>query len=185
MRHGSAPVAAMTPGRSWLQVAVVASVVLACGAIVIVGGTTIFVYRHIRAEFVPAETAEQRIAAARARFGSSQAFLRVDADRGPVVNGREDTGASHEALSTLRALAYDPTAGKLVDISIPFWLLRLVPNGRISLDASSGIDFSAKQLHLNVSALEDLGPGLVIDQQDRGGTKVLVWTESLARGTKP
>ena len=169
----------MTPGRkrTWLQVAVVAIVVLAVAAIAIVGGTTFFIYRHIRAEFVAPETAEQRIATARARFGSSQAFLRVDADRGPRVNGREHAGASPGALATLRALAYDPAAGRLVDIRIPFWLLRLAPNGRISLDATSGIDFSAEQLHLNVSALEDLGPGLVIDQEERGGTKILVWTE--------
>jgi len=169
----------MTPAsrRTWRQVAVAAIVVVAFAALAIIGGTTVFFYRHIRAEFVPADTAEERIAAARTRFGSRPAFLRVDADSRPVVNGRDNTGGSHEALATLRALAYDPTARKLVDISIPFWVLRLVPNGRISLDASSGIDFGAEQLHLNLSALEDLGPGLVIDQEDRGGRKVLVWTE--------
>ena len=163
--------------RTWRQVAVAAIVVVALAALAIIGGTTVFFYRHIRAEFVPADTAEERIAAARARFGSRPAFLRVDADRRPVVNGREHTGGSHETLATLRALAYDPTARKLVDISIPFWVLRLAPNGRISLDASSGIDFGAEQLRLNLSALEDLGPGLVIDQEDRGGRKILVWTE--------
>jgi hypothetical protein len=163
--------------RTWLQVAVAAIVVLGIAAIAIVGGTTVYVYRHIRAEFVPADTAEERIAAARARFGSTGAFLRVDADGRAIVNGREAGSGSHEPLATLRALAYDPTARKLVDISVPFWLLRLVPNGRISLDARSGIDFNAERLNLNVSALEDLGPGLVIDQEDRGGRKVLVWTE--------
>lgn len=169
----------MTPAsrRTWRQVALAAIVVVGLAALAIIGGTTVFFYRHIRAEVVPADTAEERIAAARARFGSRPAFLRVDADSRPVVNGRENTGGSHEALATFRALAYDPTAGKLVDINIPFWLLRLVPNGRISLDASSGIDFGAERLRLNLSALEDLGPGLVVDHQDRGGRKVLVWTE--------
>ena len=162
--------------RTWLQVAIAGIVVLAIAAIAIVGGTAVFFYRHIRSDAVPADTAGERIAAARARFGSSRAFLRIDADGGTRVNGR-DGGGSHEPVETLRALAYDPTAGKLIDITIPFWLLRLVPNGRISLDASSGIDFSAEQLNLNVSALEDLGPGLVIDQEERGGRKVLVWTE--------
>lgn len=163
--------------RTWLQVAVAAIVVLAIAALAIVGGTTVYIYRHISTESVPADAAEERIAAARARFGSTRAFLRIDADGRAVMNGREATGDVHAPLATLRALAYDPAARKLVDISVPFWLLRLVPNGRISLDANSGIDFDAERLNLNLSALEDLGPGLVIDQEDRAGRKVLVWTE--------
>jgi hypothetical protein len=168
----------MTRARrhAWLQVVGAGIVVLAIAAIALIGGATVFIYRHIRSDVVADDTAAERIAAARARFGSGRAFLRVDADGGAIVNGREG-GGSHEPLATLRALAYDPKAGKMVDISIPFWLLRLVPNGRISLDARSGIDFSAERLNLNVSALEDLGPGLVIDQQDRAGSQVLVWTE--------
>jgi hypothetical protein len=162
--------------RTWLQLAIAGMVVLAIAALAIVGGTAVFFYRHIRSDVVPAETAAERVAAARARFGSSRPFLRIDADGGTSVNGREG-GGSHEPVATLRALAYDPRAGKLIDVSIPFWLLRLVPNGRISLDAGSGIDFDAERLNVNVSALEDLGPGLVIDQEDRGGRKVLVWTE--------
>lgn len=162
--------------RTWLQVALAAIVVLGIAALAIVGGTTVYVYRHIRAEFVPADTADERIAAARARFGSSRAFLRVDADGRAVVNGRED-GGSREPLSVLRALAFDPRSGKLVDISIPFWLVRLVPNGRISLDANSGIEFDAERLNLNLGALEALGPGLVLDHAQASGTRLLVWTE--------
>ena len=161
--------------RTWLQVAVAAIAVLAIAALAIVGGATVYVYRHIQTDVVPADTAAERFAAAKARFGSSRPFLRVDADGTAIVNGR--TGGPHEPLATLRAFAYDPASRKMVDLSVPFWLLRLVPNGRISLDARSGIDFNAERLNLNVSALEDLGPGLVIDQEDRVGRKVLVWTE--------
>jgi hypothetical protein len=94
-----------------------------------------------------------------------------------VVVGREDAGTSLPPLATLRALAYDPGPRRLLDVSIPFWLLRLSPNGRISVDADSGIDFDAERLNLNIAALEALGPGLVLDHVDRTGMKVLVWTE--------
>ncbi len=106
-----------------------------------------------------------------------QALLRIDADGDAVVTGRADAGASHPPVATLRALAYDPGPRRLVDVSIPFWLLRLSPNGRISFDADSGIDFDAERLNLNVSALEALGPGLVLDHADKAGMKVLIWTE--------
>ena len=163
--------------RRWVQVGVAAIAMLAVAALAIVGGTMVFIYRHVRSEVVPAATAEERIASARARFGSSQPFLRVGGERGTVVNGREPAAGSQEALATLRALAYDSTARKLVDISIPFWLLRLVPNGRISLDASTGIDFGAERVSVNLAALEGLGPGLVLDHSAPSGTTLLVWTE--------
>ncbi len=163
--------------RTWRQIVLAVIVVTAIVAVAIVGGATFYIYRHVRAEFVPAEAAEARIAAARARFAGEQALLRIDADGDAVVTGRQDAGASHPPLATLRALAYDPRPGKLVDVSIPFWLLRLAPHGRISFDADSGIDFDAERLHLNVSALEALGPGLVLDHVDQTGMKVLVWTE--------
>ena len=166
-----------TNARTWRQIAIATIVLLAIAAIVIIGGATFYVYRHVRAEVVPADAAEARIASARARFGTQQALVRIDADGDAVVTGRENAAASHERLVTLRALAYDPDARRLVDVSIPFWLLRLAPGGRISLDADSGIKFDAERLNLNVSALEALGPGLVLDHADGNGRKVLVWTE--------
>lgn len=164
-------------GWTWRRVVLAMIVVTAVAAVAIVGGATFYIYRHIRAEVMPVETAEARIAAARGRFAGEQAFLRIDADGDAVVTGRQDAGASGRPLARLRALAYDPGPGRLIDVSIPFWLLRLSPNGRISFDADSGIDFNAERLHLNVSALEALGPGLVLDHVDRAGMKVLVWTE--------
>src|SRR5688572_13984738 len=122
-----------TNARTWRQIAIATIVLLAIAAIAIIGGATFYVYRHIRAEFVSADAAEARIGSARARFGAQQALLRIDADGDAVVTGRENAAGSHERLVTLRALAYDPGARKLVDVSIPFWLLRLAPGGRISL----------------------------------------------------
>ena len=163
--------------RTWWQVAIAAIVLLAAAAIVIVGATTFVIYRHIRTETVPPEAAEARVAKARARFGAGQPLVRIDATGEAVITGRPDVATASATVATLRAVAYDPGARKLVDVSIPFWLLRLSPNGRISFDADSGIDFDAERLHLNVSALEALGPGLVLDHTDAAGKKVLVWTE--------
>jgi hypothetical protein len=163
--------------RTWPQIVIAVIVVIGVAAIVLVGAAAFYVSQHFRAEFVPADAAEVRIAAARARFGGQQALLRIDADGDAVVTGRPDSANSSKPLVTLRALAYDPGPGRLVDASIPFWLLRLAPNGRISLDADSGIKFDAERLNLNVSALEALGPGLVLDHDDGSGLKILVWTE--------
>ena len=163
--------------RTWRQVVTVAIIVVALAAIALVGGAAFFIHRNIRTELVPADAAEARIASARARFAAQPALLRIDANGETVVTGRTDAGAAHGPLQTLRALAYDPGPRKLIDVSIPFWLLRLAPDGRISIDAETGIKFDAERLSLNVSALEALGPGLVLDHADRNGMNMLVWTE--------
>ena len=81
-------------------------------------------------------------------------------------------------LETLRVLAYDPDAEKLVRVSIPFWLLRLAPtNKRMSFLSDNGIDFDSDRVHLSLDDLERRGPGLVVDHTDRRGSLLLVWTE--------
>jgi hypothetical protein len=162
--------------RTWWQVIVAAIAIATIACLALVAGAVVFFYRHVRSEPVSAETAESRIAAAREHFAGQQPLLRIDADGEAVVTGRPDAGGSHR-LSTLRVLIYDHTDGELGDVSIPFWLLRLAPEGRISLDSASGIDFDAERLNLNVSALDALGPGLLLDHADANGTKLLVWTE--------
>ena len=75
-------------------------------------------------------------------------------------------------------LAFDARAGKLVRVSVPFWLLRLMPGKRFSMGKNEGVDFDTDRMHLTVDDLERAGPGLVLDGKDpRGGGLVLVWTE--------
>jgi len=63
-------------------------------------------------------------------------------------------------------------------VTIPFWLLRLAPSGKkMSFLNDNGIDFDSDRVHLTLEDLERRGPGLVLDQANRRGSQVLVWTE--------
>ena len=85
--------------------------------------------------------------------------------------------AADKPLVSLRVLAYDTRGRKLVHVSIPFWLLRMAPSKRMSFLNDNGIDFDSDRVHLTLEDLERRGPGLVLDQADRRGSQVLVWTE--------
>jgi hypothetical protein len=74
-------------------------------------------------------------------------------------------------------IAYDNRAGKLVNVSIPFWLLRMMPSKNFSFLNDNGIDFDSERVHLKLEDLERRGPGLILDQADRRGSQVLVWSE--------
>jgi hypothetical protein len=163
--------------KTWISVLIAAVIIVGILAVAAVGGTFYFFSRHISSQFTPSEDAAHQFAAARDRFAGQQPLIEMRRGDEPVLH-RETIPASMPTtkLDSLRVLAYDTHAGKLVRVSIPFWLLRLAPTRNFSL-INNGIDLDSERVHLTVEDLERRGPGLILDQADRRGSQVLVWTE--------
>jgi hypothetical protein len=113
----------------------------------------------------------------RARFGDRQPFIVTDADR-PGLRPDAEPAAPGTApsIQSLHAMAYDADDRELVRVTIPFWVLRLAPDGKLSAsnDALRGLKGAD---HLTVAQLESLGPGLVIDEREKNGSRVIMWME--------
>ena len=76
---------------------------------------------------------------------------------------------------TLNILAFDPDDGRMVKISVPFWLLRLKVGGtRIDFN---GNRMELEDLKLTVEDLERFGPTLIVDHRVPNGERVLVWSQ--------
>jgi hypothetical protein len=164
--------------KTWVSILIAAVIIAGILAAAAVGGTAYFIYHHVQTQFTPNETAAQRFHEARARFTGQQPLIEMRRDDRPVIHNRApSTPASVAKLETLRVLAYDQRARKLVNVSIPFWLLRLAPSNKLSFLSDNGIDFDADRVHLTIADLERRGPALILDQADRRGSQVLVWTE--------
>jgi hypothetical protein len=164
--------------KTWISVLIASVIIVGLLAVSAIGGTAFFIYRHVNTQFTPSDNAEQQFAEARARFVGQRALIEIRKDDEPVLH-REVIPASLPAvkLDTLRVMAYDTHARKLVRVAIPFWLLRLAPSRHVSFLNDSGIDFDSDRVHLTLDDLERRGPGLILDQADRRGSQVLVWTE--------
>jgi hypothetical protein len=163
--------------KTWLSILIAAVIIVGIMAVAVVGGTAYFFSRHISTQLTPSDDAVHEFAAARERFTGQQPLIEIRRGDQAVVH-REVIPASMPAtkLESLRVLAYDTHAGKLVRVSIPFWLLRMAPSHNFSL-IDNGIDFDSERVHLTVEDLERRGPGLILDQADRRGSQVLIWTE--------
>jgi hypothetical protein len=116
------------------------------------------------------------------RFSGQQALIEIKRDDEPVVHRDlipRSGSAGTRKPETLRVLAYDDNAGKLVRVSIPFWLLRMLPTHNLSFlnDEGIDVDIDSDHLRLTVDDLDRRGPGLLLDHKDRRGSQVLVWTE--------
>jgi len=164
--------------KTWISVLIASVIIVGILAAAAIGGTAFFIYRHVNTEFTQTENADQQFKEARARFAGQQPLIEIRKDEEPVLH-REAlrAEASPSKLDTLRVLAYDTHAGKLVHVSIPFWLLRLAPSRHMTFLSDSGIDFDSDRVHLTLDDLERRGPGLILDQADRRGSQVLVWAE--------
>jgi hypothetical protein len=168
----------MSNRKTWISVLIAAVIIVGVLAVTAVGGTAYFIYRHVQTQFTPSENADRQFADARARFAGQQPLIEMRKDDEPVLH-RETIPKTMPAarLDTLRVLAYDTRANKLVNVSIPMWLLRLAPSNKFSFMKDNGIDFDSDRMHISLDDVERRGPGLLLDQADRRGSQVLVWTE--------
>src|SRR5471032_1870420 len=166
----------MSTKRTWISVVIAAVIIVGILAVSAVGGTAYFIYRHVHTQFTPNDNAEQQFAAARARFSGQQPLIEIRKNDEALLH-REVIPKTMPAtkLDTLRVLAYDTHAGKMVNVSIPMWLLRMAPSNKFSFLNDNGIDFDSERVHLTLEDLERRGPGLLLYQADRRGSQVLVW----------
>jgi uncharacterized membrane protein len=164
--------------QTWVSIVIALVIVVAMLAITAVAGTAYFISRHVRTQFTPEPNAAEQFAQARARFAGQKPLIEIRRDDEPILHRELGTASTSTVrLSSLRVLAYDTRAQKLVNISIPFWLLRLAPSNKFSALGDNGIDFDSDRVHLTLEDIERRGPGLILDQADRRGSQVIVWTE--------
>jgi type II secretory pathway pseudopilin PulG len=94
-------------------------------------------------------------------------YLRANTDRTPPANPR--------VPDALNVMAFDPDDGRIVRISIPFWLLRMKMRGA-TIDFN-GNKMDLEDLKLTVEDLERFGPTLIVDHKNLTGERVLVWSQ--------
>jgi hypothetical protein len=162
---------------TWAAVLIAGVIIVGMLAVASVGGVAFFIYRHVNATFTGQESATEQFSRERARFAGQRPLIELAHGDEPVIHRELVKGEAAPRLESIRVLAYDRRAGKLVRVSIPFWLLRLVPANHFSFLNDNGIEIDSDRVRLTIDDLERRGPGLVLDTKDRHGSQVLIWTE--------
>jgi hypothetical protein len=166
-----------TKGYLWIGLGIV--IVVGMVVVTVIAGAGFWAYQNLAPEvaLIDQAKADQQLEEIRATFKNRTPLI-VAGDDGHharlQTEGREATFTGQ--LTSLHVAAYDHRAGKLMRFSMPFWLLRLAPDGKVSIGdgALDGVHGAEK---LTVKDLEALGPGLLVDERKPDGDRVLVWTE--------
>jgi hypothetical protein len=162
--------------KTWVWVLVAIVVVGILGVIAMAGVGFYFFSQHVNTKEASPTSAAREFAEVGAKFAGQRPLIELD-DRGHLVRANTDRAAPAKAapLEAVHVLAYDPDDGRIVEISIPFWLLRMKMHGT-TIDFN-GNRMQLEDLKLTVEDLERYGPTLIIDQKTRDGERVLVWSQ--------
>ena len=161
--------------RTWVWVVVGIAVFCVLALVAVVGGAVFYMSRHIETKSATPASAAREFEAVRSGFSGQKPLIELDRN-GRFVRAHTDRPAPANAAvpDQLRILAFDPSDGRIVQVSVPFWLLRMkASNATIDLNGSK---MDLEDLRLTIHDLERQGPSLIVDHQAPDGDRVLVWS---------
>jgi hypothetical protein len=161
----------------WIGILVGALVVIGVSVVAVAAGGWFLFRQNVRTATVSAQDANDQFERAAARFAGQQPLFEFDGD--DVVMRRPDASpASRHQIAALHVLAYDTDDGRLVNLTVPRWLLRFIGrgDGRVTVNGVDVLRPGGKRITLD--DLERHGPGLVLaSAADSPRDRVLIWTE--------
>jgi len=160
--------------KTWVVVLVAVIVTVCVAVIALVAGSAYYIAQHVRSEHVATEGAEAQFEGARKRLAGRSALIELREGGDPIIH-RPPSGAKAPPITVVRALIYDPDDRKIVNFSLPVWLLRMAPEGKLSfLDDEH---FDQNRVRFSFADIERHGPGLILDGTDDHGAQILIWSE--------
>jgi hypothetical protein len=165
---------ATSPRRVWTSILVAVVMLVAVCLLAAIGLGVYVSYRDTASTFVPPQDARFTFDNALAGVAMQEPLVEVDA--ADVIIHRTPDHPRRE-LSAMHVLAYDPRAKKLVNLTVPGWLLRIAGRSRARLKISEREVVQRLNGQIGLDELERHGPGVVLDTTDFNGRRVLIWTE--------
>lgn len=162
--------------KTWVWIVVAIVVIGILGVIAMAGVGLYFFSQHVQTQAASPSNAAREFEQVTTRFTGQKPLIELD-NRGHYLRANTDRTPPPNAKvpDSLNVMAFDPDDGRIVRIAIPFWLLRLKMHGA-TIDFN-GNKMDLEDLKLTVEDLERFGPTLIVDHKNRGGERVLVWSQ--------
>jgi hypothetical protein len=158
----------------WVVVGIVVAGILCVVALAGVG--VYFFTQHINTRSASPAVAARDFDQVKSQFPGQKPLIELDDRRRYLkTNTAREAPLNARPPDSLNILAFNPDDGRIVKVTIPFWLLRLKMRGtRIDFN---GNRMELEDLRLTVEDLERFGPTLIVDHRSPDGERVLVWSQ--------
>jgi hypothetical protein len=160
--------------RVWTSILVAVVIVFALCLFAAISLGIYVRHRYTATTFVPPQDARFTFDSALAAVAMPEPLIEVD-DADIVVHRTPDR--PRRTITAMHVLAYDPATKKLVNVTVPGWLLGIAGQGRARLKIDDAEVVRRLDGQIGLDDLEQHGPGLVLDTMDSRGCRVLIWTE--------
>jgi len=162
--------------KTWVWV-VLGIVVIGVLAVIAMAGVGLYLFsQHIDTRAASPANAAREFEQVKARFGDQKPLIELD-DHGRYLRSHTDRTPpiSVKPPDSINVLAFDPDDGRIVRVSIPFWIVRMKMRGA-TIDLN-GNHMNLEDLKLTAEDLERFGPTLIVDHKNTTGERVLVWSQ--------
>jgi hypothetical protein len=158
----------------WVVLAIVVTGIL--GVVAMAGVGLYFFSQHIDTRAASPANAAHDFERVKARFTGQKPLIELD-EHGRYLRSHTDRKPPRDVKppESINVLAFDPDEGRVVQVNIPFWLVRMKMRGT-TIDLN-GRHMNLEDLQLTVEDLERFGPTLIIDHSTTSGERVLVWSQ--------
>ena len=122
--------------KTWVWIVVGIAVFCVLALVAVVGGAFFYMSRHIETKAATPASAAREFEAVRSGFAGQRPLIELDRN-GRFLRANTDRPAPPNAPvpDQLRILAFDPSDGRIVQVNVPFWLLRMkAGNATIDLE---------------------------------------------------
>jgi len=165
--------------RTWVWIVLGLILAVIVCVVAVAGAGFYFFTHHIQTHEASPTAASRDFDEVRRRFAGQKPLVELDS-HGNFVKSNPDrpSASSGHTPEQLNVLAYDTDdagTGRVVRVTIPFWLLRIkTGNGHVNFN---GNRMNLDDLKLSVQDLERYGPTLIVDHRSSDGKRVLVWSQ--------
>ena len=162
--------------KAWVWV-IVAVVVIGVLCVVAMAGIGLYFFsQHVETRSASPANAARDFEQVKTRFAGQKPLIELD-DHGRYLRSNTDRTPPPNAKSpeSINVMAFDPDDGRIVRLTIPFWLVRMKMRGA-TIDLN-GKHMDLEDLRLTAEDLERFGPTLIVDHKNPSGERVLVWSQ--------
>lgn len=162
--------------KTWVWV-VLGVVVVCVLCVVAMAGVGIYYFsKHVQTRAASPANAAHDFEQIKLRFAGQKPLIELD-EHGRYLRSNTDRTPPPNASppESINVMAFDPDEGRIVRVSVPFWVVRMKMRGA-TIDLN-GRHMNLEDLRLTAEDLERYGPTLIIDHRNPNGERVLVWSQ--------
>jgi hypothetical protein len=164
--------------RKWVPIVVGIVIFIVVVGAGLVAGLAYVVSKQVHVQRLSPASGQEEFDRLAARFAGQTPYLEWPADED---DDHAEMKVHHElethgtgSIKSLRIGVWKPEDGKLVQVTLPFWTLRLGGNRSMELHTDGR---RALILTVTPDQVDRRGPGLILSRKGSDGVRLLVWTE--------